>query len=131
MKTDRRDNDVVVTTVVPKHKDVQIEYRITRHAVSPTAIDHNKGGVYVTGIAGDIRATVRNGQIMLRLPENGVYAINAKCRTGQVQSDFTGGTEKFTKRFGDSFTKAGDAAKKLDLRVGFGDILILKTPYHP
>ncbi len=77
MKADRHDNDIVVTTVVPKHKDVQIECQIHAPRDIALAIDHNKGGVYVTGMAGDIRATVRNGQITLRLPESGVYASNA------------------------------------------------------
>ncbi len=130
MQADRHDNEVVISTVVPKHKDVQLEYQVHAPRNLALAIDHNKGGVYVTGIAGDIHATVRNGQITLRLPDTGVYSIDAKCKTGQVYSDFAGGTEKFTKRFGESFLKPADAAKKLDLRIGFGDILILKTPYH-
>ena len=29
-----------------------------------------------------------------------------------------------------SFSKPAGSAKKLDLKIGFGDILILKTPYH-
>lgn len=130
MTVKRNGDDVVVSTAVPS-RDIQIDYQVHAPRNIALAIDHNKGGVYVTGIAGDIRASVRNGQITLRLPENGVYAVDAKCKTGQVYSDFAGGTEKFNHRFGESFAKPGDAPHKLDLRIGFGDILILKTPYRP
>lgn len=130
MKVDRHDNDVVVSTVTPKHKDVQIEYQVHAPRNIALAIDHKKGGVYVTGIAGDIQAKVGDGQITLRLPDNAAYAINAKSRTGSVYSDFAG-AEKFTRLFGESFTKSADSAKQLNLKIGFGDILILKTPYHP
>jgi hypothetical protein len=130
MKADRHDSDVVISTTVPKHKDVQLDYQIHAPRNVVLAIDHNKGDVYVTGVTGDIQARVRDGQITLRLPENGVYSVAAKSRTGKVFSDF-GGTEKYTWLFGDNFAKPENAGKKLDLRVGFGDILILKTPYHP
>lgn len=130
VQADRHDNDVVISTPAPKHRDVQLDYEIHAPRNLALAIDHNKGGVYVTGIAGDIQAHVRDGQITLRLPEDGVYSVQAKSRTGKVFSDF-GGSEKFTWMFGDNFAKPADASKKLDLRIGFGDILIFKTPYHP
>lgn len=129
IQADRHDSDVVISTIVPKHKDVQIEYQIHAPRNVVLAIDHDKGEVYVTGLTGDIQARVRNGQITLRLPENGVYSVAAKSRTGKVFSDF-GGAEKYTWLFGDNFTKPENTAKKLDLQIGFGDILILKTPYH-
>jgi hypothetical protein len=129
-QVDRHDNDVVISTIAPKHKDVQLEYQIHAPRGISLAIDHNTGDVFVTGIEGDVQAHVRNGQITLRLPEKGVYSIQAKCRTGKVFSDF-GGSGKYTWLFGESFAKPGDTAKKLDLRIGFGDIQILKTPYHP
>jgi hypothetical protein len=130
IKADRHDSDVVISTIVPKHKDVQLNYQIHAPRAMVLAIDHNKGDVYVTGVTGDIQARVRDGQITLRLPENGVYSIAAKSRTGKVFSDF-GGTEKYTWLFGDNFAKPENAAKKLNLQIGFGDIVILKTPYHP
>ncbi len=131
MKIDRHDNDVVVSTVAPRHKDIQLEYQVHAPRNIALSIDHKKGGVYVTGIAGDIQAKVGDGQITLRLPDNATYAINAKSRTGTIYSDFSGGAEKFTKVFGESFTKPDGTSKKLDLKIGFGDILILKTPYRP
>jgi hypothetical protein len=131
MKVDRHDNDVVISTVAPRYKDVQIEYQVHAPRNIALAVDHKKGGVYVTGIAGDIQAKVGDGQITLRLPDNAAYAIHAKSRTGTVYSDFAGGAEKFTALFGEGFTKPADSAKQLNLKIGFGDILILKTPYHP
>jgi hypothetical protein len=129
MKTEKRGNDVVISTTAPRCKDIQVEYQIHAPRNITLAIDHNTGGVYVTGIAGDIQAKVRNGQITLRLPETGVYAITAKSTTGRVYSDFDG-AEKSTWLFGEGFAKPADSARKLDLRIGFGDILILKTPYR-
>jgi hypothetical protein len=130
IKADRHDNDVVVSTLAPKHKDVQLYYEVHAPSNISLAIDHKKGGVYVTGISGHIQAHVRDGQITLRVPADATYAINAKSRTGTVYSDFEGAKEKHTILFGESFTKPADSAKKLDLKIGFGDIMILKTPYH-
>jgi hypothetical protein len=130
IQADRHDNDVVVSILAPKHKDIQLSYEIHAPANIALAIDHKKGGVYVTGIAGDIQAHVRDGQITLRVPADATYAINAKSRIGTVYSDFEGATEKHTMLFGEAFTKPTGSAKKLDLKIGFGDILILKTPYH-
>ena len=129
MKAEPRGNDVVISTTAPRCKDIQVEYQVHAPRNITLAIDHNTGGVYVTGIAGDIHAKVRNGQITLRLRETGVYAIDAKSTIGRVYSDFDG-AQKPTWLFGEGFAKPADSARKLDLRIGFGDILILKTPYR-
>ena len=128
IQADRHDRDVVVQTIAPKHKDVQLYYEVHAPANISLAIDHGKGGVYVTGIAGDIQAHVRDGQITLRVPADATYAINAKSRIGTVYSDFEGAQEKRTIGFSETFTKPADSAKKLDLQIGFGDIVISQTP---
>lgn len=128
-KAERHDNEVVISTVTPRRADIQVEYYIQAPRNLALVIDHGKGGVYVTDMAGDIQAKVRDGQITLRLPENAQYTIQAHTTIGEVFSDFEG-TGKFNIHFGESF-KENEAGHKLDLRTGFGDILILKTPYHP
>jgi hypothetical protein len=64
---------------------------------------------------------------VLRLPADGHYEIDAHCRIGSVYSDFSG-DEKRHHLFGESFAGAESAApQKLNLKVGMGDVIILKT----
>jgi hypothetical protein len=129
-KAERRGDEVVISTVAPRWADIQVDYEIHAPRKLALAIEHGKGGVYVTDMDGDIQANVRDGQITLRLPEAGVYSIEAHTGIGEIYSDF-GGEEKYNIHFGKRLTKASDTGHKLNLRVGFGDIMILKTPYHP
>ena len=127
-KAERRGNEIVVSAGAKKG-DFRIDYLIHAPKTSRLAIEHDVGGVYVTGIAGDIQANLHDGQITLWEPENGKYSIDAKCKIGEVISDFAGSDHR-THFFGDRFTEpAAGETRKLDLRVGFGDILILKTSY--
>jgi hypothetical protein len=129
-KAERRGDEVVISSVKPRWADIQIEYEIHAPRHLALAIEHGKGGVYVTGMDGDIQAKVRDGQITLRLPENGKYAIDSRATIGHIYSDF-GGSGKTNIHFGERLTNSADGAHKLNLEIGFGDILILKTPYHP
>jgi hypothetical protein len=70
------------------------------------------------------------GEILLHLPEEEKYSIHAKSDFGNVNSDFSpdfyGGkrTGWFLGHRGIDNNSA--APHKLDLKVGFGDIVILK-----
>src|SRR5271154_1980328 len=46
---------------------------------SKIVFDAGNGGVYLTGMAGDIRATVQHGQITLLLPKNADYSVDARA----------------------------------------------------
>jgi hypothetical protein len=93
-------------------------------------VDHDSGEVHFDDLTGDISATVIQGTILLHLPQNEQYAIDARAKVGEVTSDFPG-TTKRKRLFGNAFTEASPAAHKLYLRIGFGDIVILKIETPP
>lgn len=132
-KTDGK--TVIISTVRP-HRDVfhplrgvddiDIEYSIKVPRVAKLEIDHDHGEVNILGVTGEIHASSRFGPIMLRLPADGHYAIDAHCRIGTVYSDFSG-EEKHHLLFGESFATPESATpQKLDLKVGMGDIMVFK-----
>lgn len=135
---ERKDNDIVVTTVFPKHfvmarlftglSDFELEYRIKAPRGANLAIDHQIGEVHIEGVTGDIHATDDMGRITVALIPGTQYAIDARSKLGSVDSDVSG-TEKKRLKFGHTFVSPDSAAaKKLFMRIRFGDITILDTP---
>jgi hypothetical protein len=135
---ERRGNDIVVITSVVQNpwplrpfegiRPVSLEYRIHLPRSARLDIQHRSGQVNVTDILGDIRITDGQGQIALSLPEAGEYSIDAKSRLGAVDFDFPGRERKKLK-FGHAFmSQSNQGAQHLYLRIGFGDITILKEP---
>jgi len=134
----RKGDEIVVTTELPKHRilvrpfrgtsDFYLEYRIKAPRNARLTVDHDNGEVHISGVTGDIHTTDRMGQITLQLPAEGQYAIDAKSTLGTIDSDFPGNESRKLK-FGHSFVhEASSSSQKLYLRIGFGDITILKTP---
>ncbi len=134
-------NDVIISTAYParnaflyplsRRSDIEIGYRIKAPRASRLILDHNRGGVYVYDIAGDIHATVINGQITLTLRAGGQYAIDAQCAMGDVYSDFEG-REQRRQLLGQEFSsRPAPPATNLYLRVRLGDILIQKLHGPP
>ena len=129
----------IISTVYPQQPgfshlfdrrgDVGISYRIRAPRASKVVIEHNRGGLNVTGITGDIHATVDRGQITLTLPD-GPYAVDAKCKIGRVYSDFEGHDQRHH-LFGEVFDRQSAVAPNLYLRAAFGDIIILKPSKLP
>ena len=107
-----------------------LEYRIRVPRSARLAIDHEVGSVNVDGVEGDIDAKVRQGQILLHLPEDAKYSIDAKTAFGNVNSDFPGEGRRawFSQK---AFEEAPRPARTLKLRVGYGDIVLLKTHTPP
>lgn len=133
----RSDTDLEISTTLPKRADwapplpshtknkVTMEYRIRVPRNSHLVIDHRGGSVLADNITGDIEAANRDGDIMLMLPENGSYAIDARSKMGHIASDFDGKTRS---RFlvGQRFVGTGPApSRRIHLRTGFGGITIL------
>jgi len=105
------------------HK-VTIEYMIHVPRSAKLVIHHGVGLVSVSGVTGDIQATCHRGDIVLWLPESGVYSIDAKNKFGKVSSDFSG---RSAARFlvGQKFANASPATvQRLYLRMGFGGITL-------
>lgn len=132
---ERKGDELVITSEHPKHKRVEVEYRIKAPRGARLTIDHDRGEVNLDGITGDIHATNGCGDIALRLPD-GAYAIDAKSKIGAVTSDFSG-AERRKHWFGEQFDRESPPpAANLYLRIGFGDIIVLRmrrpsppTPY--
>jgi len=112
--------------VAHRPPDVQIEYRIRVPRDSKLVLRHSSGDVLVYDVAGDIDASVRIGDIVMQLPAAGQYAFDARCRFGNVYSDF-GGNYHIAYPASERFAQAGPApAKRVYLRVGIGSIKIQK-----
>jgi DUF4097 and DUF4098 domain-containing protein YvlB len=106
-----------------------MEYRIKAPSAARLIVTHDVGEVNVHNLTGNIDVTLLQGEIMLHLPEDGKYAINAKSDYGNVRSDFPG-EEKRRRWFppGHRFLNEGSGSDHtLNLKVGYGDIIILKT----
>jgi hypothetical protein len=134
--TKHKEGDTVIATVYPEQRglwhlfdrrgDVKVSYRIHAPRGSKLFIEHGTGGLNVAGIIADIHGTVDRGQITLTLPD-GHYAIDAKCKTGRVYSDFEG-QDKRRHMIGDEFNRPNaPLTPNLYLRTGFGDVIILKA----
>jgi hypothetical protein len=81
-------------------------------------------------------ATLRMGEVMLHLREEGRYDIHAKSKFGGVNSDFPGEKERRWRPIGHRIVNRDlPAPHELNLSVKFGDIVILKTrvlkPFAP
>jgi hypothetical protein len=128
---ERHGDELVVTTDFPRrraHSEFDLEYRIKAPANAKLIAQHDVGDVNIDGLAGDIQVTLLQGEILLHLPQNGHYNIHARSQFGNVNSDFPGPEKRRWWLLGHrSENKDLQAAHKLNLRVAFGDIVILKT----
>jgi hypothetical protein len=112
--------------VAHRRPDVQIEYRIRVPRDSKLVLRHSSGDILVYDVAGDIDASVRIGDIVMQLPAAGQYAFDARCRFGNVYSDFAGNYH-IAYPASERFAQPGPApAKRVYLRVGIGSIKIQK-----
>jgi hypothetical protein len=144
--TERHGDELVFTTKYPSHRPFRIfypasgntnyilEYQIKAPADTRIVADHGLGQVNIDGLTSDIQVNVAQGEILLHLPEEGKYSIHAQSTFGSVSSDFS----ELEKRTGwilghRSVEDDSKAPHKLNLKVGFGDIVILKirTPKSP
>jgi hypothetical protein len=135
---ERRGDELVVTTAFPRYRtfpvtypligeaNLDVEYHIKVPSTARLIAHHDVGDVNIDGLLGDIDITLLQGQIMLHLPEEGRYDIHAKSDFGNVNSDFPGQKKRkwFRQRAAD---EGSPSAHKLNLKVAFGDIVILKT----
>ena len=136
---ERHGDELVISTGFPRYGPLKpllrggtrfdLDYRISIPRNARVAIEHDTGFVSLDNVAGDIRVTASQAEITLHLPADGQYAINAKSKLGDVISDFPGHTQRKPWFLGKQFAHENTAAsQKIDLRVGYGDIIILKSP---
>ena len=107
--------------------DAMIECRIRVPRDAKLVIHHKDGEVLVSDMMGDIEATGRSGDIVVLLPQNGKYTIDAVSHVGTLSSDFEG---DFRHRVWSSgFHRADPApAHRIYLREGLGGIAIKGSP---
>ena len=131
----RQGDELIVVTEFPRHRGLppsfDLDYKISAPMNATLAVDHGAGEVHVDNLTSDIHVTVRNGGITLQLPQEGQYGIDAKSDFGGVTSDFPGHEKRTRWLLGHQFVQGASAIHNLYLRVGFGDITIMKIPRPP
>jgi hypothetical protein len=138
--TERKDQEVIISTAFPKHSklvrlvegmtDFDLEYRIKVPRAARLVVDHAMGEVHIEDIHGEIHATDDMGLITVQLPY-GQYSIDALSKIGAVDSDFAG-NEQTRKWFGQTFLEnSPEAGQKLFLRIRYGDIVIARLHQPP
>jgi hypothetical protein len=146
VSAERKGSELVITTSHPRHRgfppsfpvggatNFNLEYHISVPRNARLVIDHDVGAVNVDGVTGDIDAKLLQGEIMLHLPEDVPYKIDAKSDYGNVNSDFPGEKKRGWYWWSQSaFRDAPKPAQALKLRVGYGDIVLLRIrlPKYP
>jgi hypothetical protein len=137
---ERHGDELVIATTFPSHRpfglpypvsgqtNFDLEYEIKAPANARIIAEHTLGEVNIDGLAGDIQVTLAKGEILLHLPEEQKYTLHAKSDFGTVTSDFSGQVTRMPWFLGHRSIDGNSAAShKLSLRVGFGDIVIVKT----
>jgi hypothetical protein len=88
---------------------------------------HGSGQLYIDNVAGAMDIELSNGTMVLHLPEHGHYDIDARTKWGNVNNDFAGEEERTRWLVGHRVEEQSEgAAQKLHLRVGYGDIVLVK-----
>jgi hypothetical protein len=137
----KRDGDaLVITTEYPRHlafpwvtplqivTNFDLDYVIKVPRNARLVVKHDDGEVHIDDVTGNIQVTARQGLIALRLVSETPPAIDAKSFIGSVNSDFGGKETLQWVHFGHTFADdAKSAPQNLHLRIGYGDIVILKA----
>ena len=132
-------NELVIATQYPHHQappylwplsrvtNFNLTYDIKVPRNAKIFVQHDAGNVTVDDITGNIDAKVHQGLISLRLVGDAPRAIDAKSDWGSVNSDFPGMESRHPFPFGHKFVDSRSTAQSLDLRIGYGDIILLKA----
>ncbi|MBV8731971.1 MAG: hypothetical protein JO336_19355 [Acidobacteriia bacterium] len=136
LTSERHGDELVLTNDFPRYGSLKPPLpgspRFTQdmHIFVPRSVRleiHGSGQIYIDEIAGNIQADISQGTILLHLPEQGHYDIDARSKFGTVNSDFPGQEKRSWWLVGHSFMDQPAAgAQKLHLRTGYGDIILLK-----
>jgi hypothetical protein len=133
LEAKRQGNEVALQPVFPRHVEFHLDTRVYVPRNARLEV-HGSGQLYIDHVTGPTQAYVSHGTIVLHLPEQGQYDIDARVKWGTVNSDFPGKERRLRWLIGHSFVATPAAnAQKLHLRAGYGDIVILKIrePQEP
>ncbi len=143
ISAERHGNELVITTRYPHHvlplpgflrgeNSFDLVYRIKVPRDTHLIAEHSLGNVNVDNLTADIDAKLEEGEIFLHLPQSESYAILAKSDVGHIDSDYPGTKTVQPWPLGHRLVAEGSGnAHKLNLHVGYGDIVILKTVVPP
>lgn len=136
----RNGEELVITAEYPHHRafpwveplsvvtNFHLGYTIKAPRTAKVIVKHMDGEVHVDGMTGSIQASARQGLIELRLVTDTAPAIDAKSFIGSVNSDFAGKETGQPVHFGHTLVEGDSKAPQiLHLRIGYGDIVILKA----
>ena len=136
ISTGSRGQEVIVRTDSPRRRiprnpliggsNFTVEYNIKVPSTAKLVVHHQVGQVNVDNLAADVDVTLMQGEILLHLPQDSRYVINARSDYGSVNSDFPGQEQRRRWFLGHRFISQAEAPHKLHLLVRFGDIVILK-----
>jgi hypothetical protein len=126
ISTERR-SDTELTISTSKGKGVLLDYEIRVPRDSRLVIRHGVGQVLVSNVTGDIEAAGHRGDILLMLPNTGMYSIDAQTKLGVVTSDVAGEIRRRRYLAGERLASPA-ASHRLNLRMGFGGITIKGVP---
>ncbi len=134
--------EILIDTSFPRHRGFppgnpwgpgvkfDLEYRIhvPRDAKLVVA-GHDVGEIHVDDLINDISVNLLQGEILLHLPQDAKYSIDAETDFGNVNCDYPGEEKRRRWLSGHRWVSGESAhgAHKLDLKVGYGDVVILKT----
>jgi hypothetical protein len=136
--TERRsDKELAISTVIPGHHrfllrsehGVTVEYRVHVPRDSRLIVHHDNGYVWVSDVTGDLDVRSHTGDMIVMLPGQGPYSIDARTRLGSVSSDVTGKSRSRLSQFlvGSHFDYLSQTPKRrIYLRMGRGSIEILQ-----
>jgi hypothetical protein len=135
--SERHGNELVVATSFPRNRalhpvsgavNFDLDYLIKVPSTARIVANHHVGEVNIDGLSSDIHVRLLQGQITLHLPEENRYDINARSEFGHVNSDFPGPQKRRWWLLGHRVVnESSTATHKLNLRVLYGDVVILKT----
>ena len=142
LKTEKRSgNELVITTTLPHRNyfmrkvrgatNSDMNYRIMVPRDSHLIVHHGDGDVILYDIGGDIDATARTGSIVVQLDDPAQYAIDARCKVGDVYSEYDGKYRTHLHMGESLLASAPPPAHRVFLRVRIGDIDIVKMAPNP
>jgi hypothetical protein len=96
---------------------------------SRLVVHHDNGYVWVSDMTGDLDVRSHTGDMIVMLPDAGLYSIDARTRVGSVSSDITGKSLSRLSQLlvGSHFDYASPTPRRrIYLRMGRGSIEILQ-----
>jgi hypothetical protein len=128
---ERHGNELEVATSAPKHtRRIDISYHLWVPRDTRLAIHHKDGEVNVEGTTASVEAELHHGELFLYLPEGVAYSTQAKCAYGSINAPGDPALKPEHLHLGHILSQqASGQANELNLKVGYGDIYIMRqTP---